>query len=42
MPRKAHIVKREIVPDPVHDSTLLTKFVEENLPATAGTRAALP
>ena len=27
MPRKAHIVKREIVPDPVHDSTLLTKFV---------------
>src|SRR6185503_20844391 len=27
MPRKAHIVKREIVPDPIHDSTLLTKFV---------------
>jgi small subunit ribosomal protein S7 len=27
MPRKAHIVKREIVPDPVHDSTLLSKFV---------------
>ena len=27
MPRKAHIVKREIVPDPVHESTLLTKFV---------------
>ena len=27
MPRKAHIVKREIVPDPIHASTLLTKFV---------------
>ena len=27
MPRKAHIVKREIVPDPVHQSTLLSKFV---------------
>src|SRR6185436_20188204 len=27
MPRQAHIVKREIVPDPVHDSTLLSKFV---------------
>ena len=27
MPRKAHIVKREIVPDPVYQSTLLSKFV---------------
>jgi small subunit ribosomal protein S7 len=27
MPRKAHIVKREIVPDPLHASTLVTKFV---------------
>ena len=27
MPRKAHIVKREIVPDPIHQSTLLMKFV---------------
>jgi len=27
MPRKAHIVKREIVPDPVYQSTLLMKFV---------------
>src|ERR1700733_12258791 len=27
MPRKAHIVKREIVPDPLHQSTLLSKFV---------------
>jgi small subunit ribosomal protein S7 len=27
MPRKAHIVKRDIVPDPVHASTLVTKFV---------------
>jgi dipeptidyl-peptidase-4 len=25
-----------------HLYTLLTKFVEENLPATAGSRAALP
>jgi len=27
MPRKAHIVKREIVPDPLHQSTLISKFV---------------
>src|SRR5437763_17150705 len=27
MPRKAHIVKREIVPDPRFQSTLLSKFV---------------
>jgi small subunit ribosomal protein S7 len=27
MPRKAHIVKREIVPDPVYQSTLISKFV---------------
>ena len=27
MPRKAHIVKREIVPDPMYQSTLITKFV---------------
>ena len=27
MPRKAHIVKREIVPDPMYQSTLLSKFV---------------
>jgi small subunit ribosomal protein S7 len=27
MPRKAHIVKRDIVPDPIYDSTLLSKFV---------------
>jgi small subunit ribosomal protein S7 len=27
MPRKAHIVKREIVPDPIYDSTLISKFV---------------
>jgi small subunit ribosomal protein S7 len=27
MPRKAHIVKREIVPDPLYSSTLLSKFV---------------
>ena len=27
MPRKAHIVKREIVPDPLYQSTLLMKFV---------------
>ena len=26
MPRKAHIVKREIVPDPLHQSTLISKF----------------
>jgi len=27
MPRKAHIVKREIVPDPLYQSTLVSKFV---------------
>src|SRR6516164_3618530 len=27
MPRKAHIVKREIVPDPTYQSTLVSKFV---------------
>jgi small subunit ribosomal protein S7 len=27
MPRKAHIVRREIVPDPVYQSTLVSKFV---------------
>ena len=27
MPRKAHIVKREIVPDPMYQSTLISKFV---------------
>src|SRR2546426_8515020 len=27
MPRKAHIVKREIVSDPMYQSTLLSKFV---------------
>jgi len=27
MPRKAHIVKREIVPDPMYHSTLISKFV---------------
>src|SRR5436190_21876557 len=27
MPRKAHIVKREIVPDPMFQSTLVSKFV---------------
>jgi len=27
MPRKAHIVKREIVPDAVYQSTLISKFV---------------
>jgi len=27
MPRKAHIVKREIVPDPMFDSSLVSKFV---------------
>src|SRR5215471_5019997 len=26
MPRKAHIVKREIVPDPLYQSTLISKF----------------
>jgi len=27
MPRKAHIVKREILPDPMYQSTLISKFV---------------
>jgi small subunit ribosomal protein S7 len=27
MPRKAHIVRREIVSDPIYDSTLISKFV---------------
>jgi len=27
MPRKAHIVRREIVADPIYDSTLVSKFV---------------
>ena len=27
MPRKAHIVKREILPDPMYQSTLVSKFV---------------
>ncbi len=27
MPRKGHIAKREVVPDPVYGSTLVTKFV---------------
>jgi small subunit ribosomal protein S7 len=27
MPRKAHIVRREIVPDPLYQSTLVSKFV---------------
>jgi len=27
MPRKAHIVKREIVPDAIYQSTLISKFV---------------
>src|SRR5438067_12926118 len=27
MPRKAHIVKREILPDPMFQSTLVSKFV---------------
>ena len=29
MPRKAHIVRREILPDPVYSSTLVTKFVNQ-------------
>ena len=29
MPRKAHIVRREILPDPLYDSTLVTKFVNQ-------------
>ncbi|HET9742055.1 MAG TPA: 30S ribosomal protein S7 [Terriglobales bacterium] len=27
MPRKGHIVKREVAPDPVYNSSLVTKFV---------------
>lgn len=27
MPRKGHVSKREVAPDPVYDSTLVTKFV---------------
>ena len=27
MPRKAHIARREIVPDPIYGSTLVSKFV---------------
>ncbi len=27
MPRKGHIAKREVVPDPIYGSTLVTKFV---------------
>ena len=29
MPRKAHIVRREILPDPVYSSTLVSKFVNQ-------------
>lgn len=29
MPRKAHIVRREILPDPVYGSTLVSKFVNQ-------------
>jgi small subunit ribosomal protein S7 len=29
MPRKAHIVKREVLPDPIYSSTLVTKFVNQ-------------
>ena len=29
MPRKAHIVRREILPDPIYSSTLVTKFVNQ-------------
>ncbi len=28
MPRKGHIAKREVVPDPIYGSTLVTKFVK--------------
>jgi small subunit ribosomal protein S7 len=27
MPRKGHIAKREVLPDPIYNSTLVTKFV---------------
>jgi len=29
MPRKAHIVPREVLPDPIYGSTLVTKFVNQ-------------
>ena len=29
MPRKAHIVRREMLPDPLYGSTLVTKFVNQ-------------
>ncbi len=29
MPRKAHIVRREVLPDPLYSSTLVTKFVNQ-------------
>jgi len=29
MPRKAHIVRREVLPDPLYGSTLVTKFVNQ-------------
>ena len=29
MPRRAHIVKREVLPDPVYASMLVTKFVNQ-------------
>ena len=29
MPRKAHIVRREILPDPLYSSTLVSKFINQ-------------
>ena len=29
MPRKAHVVRREILPDPVYSSTLVSKFINQ-------------
>ena len=29
MPRKAHIVRRQVLPDPLYGSTLVTKFVNQ-------------
>ena len=29
MPRKAHIVRREVLPDPVYGSPLVSKFVNQ-------------
>jgi small subunit ribosomal protein S7 len=29
MPRKAHVVRREILPDPLYSSTLVSKFVNQ-------------